>query len=303
MISENLKATFKETLYEFEIHLTMQLGRSKNTVVSYLKDIELFALFLQKKKLSSFDELSVENFLDYASEISREIKATSQSRKISALKNFCIFLMEEKRIEKDFSQFLMRPKTRRAVPSALEVDDIEKLIAATDSETFEGIRDRAMLELMYSSGLRVSELCAVRFSDFDLYEKILRVKGKGSKTRLVPFGKDAYESILNYKKNALPNVKKVLAEEFFITRRGTKLSRKSFWFNIKRYALLANVEKNVKPHGLRHSFATHLLQNGANLISIQEMLGHSDLSTTQIYTELSKDALIDEYKKFHPRSK
>ncbi len=288
--------TFKSELIEFGDYLKLQLALSKNTVESYLKDMQLFAQFLEQSGMKSFAELDIDAIYIWLGEISKEIKASSQARKLSALKSFSIYMVEEQKWTKDLSQFILRPKIKRQSPSFLEVQEIDKLLDVVDSTTFEGQRDKAMLEIMYSSGLRVSELCGLKASDINFEENFLRIKGKGSKVRLVPFGTDARNALIDYLGNTRPLAPKILCDEIFITKRGKALSRKSFWFNLKRYALKAGIEKNVKPHSLRHSFATHLLKNGANLISIQEMLGHSDLSTTQIYTQLDNEKLLDAYK-------
>ncbi|MFI3290869.1 MAG: site-specific tyrosine recombinase/integron integrase [Opitutales bacterium] len=287
---------FKSELIEFGDYLKLQLALSKNTVESYLKDMQLFAGFLEQNGLKSFEELDVDAIYIWLGEISQEIKASSQARKLSALKSFSIYMVEEQKWTKDLSQFILRPKIKRQSPSFLEVQEIDKLLDVIDSTTFEGQRDKAMLEIMYSSGLRVSELCGLKASDINFEENFLRIKGKGSKVRLVPFGTDARNALIDYLGHTRPLAPKILCDEIFISKRGKALSRKSFWFNLKRYALKAGIEKNVKPHSLRHSFATHLLKNGANLISIQEMLGHSDLSTTQIYTQLDNEKLLDAYK-------
>ncbi len=198
----------------------------------------------------------------------------------------------------------MRPKYRRNVPEVLSADEVSRLLESPSADTPEGLRDRAMLELMYSSGLRVSELCGLKESDIDASERIIRITGKGAKTRLVPVGEYALSAIADYKavrRSILGDFRD--ADELFVTKRGGKMSRKTFWFNIKKYARSVGIEKNVKPHILRHSFATHLLRNGANLMSIREMLGHSDLATTQIYTALMTDEIYSQHAKKHPRSK
>ncbi len=287
---------FKSELIEYKDYLKLQLALSENTVEAYIKDISLFAEFLQFSKLKSFEEVDVDIIYVWLGDISKDIKATSQARKLSALKSFSLYMIEEGKWEKDLSQFIMRPKIKREIPSILDIEEIEKLLNYVDISTFEGQRDKVMLEVMYSSGLRVSELCGLKASDINFEDNFLRIKGKGSKVRLIPFGTDAKKALLDYIENTRPLVSKILCDEVFISKRGKALSRKTFWYNIKKYSTRAGIEKNVKPHSLRHSFATHLLKNGANLISIQEMLGHSDLSTTQIYTQLDNEKLLEAYK-------
>ena len=241
--------------------------------------------------------------VNWICDISKYSKTTTQSRKISALRTLADFLIDEEIWSKNYSELIARPKVVRGEPDVIEAGDIDDIIIAIEGETPEAFRDRAMLELIYSSGLRVSELCNLKDSDIDVDEKIIRITGKGNKTRLVPVGDLALEAIATYKKYRNILAKDCPCAELFITRRGKKISRKTFWYNLKKYARLADVSGVVKPHALRHSFATHLLRNGANLFSIKEMLGHSDLATTQIYTQIVRDDIISEYKSKHPRSK
>ncbi len=292
---------FASTLLDYKAHLQMQLGLSKNSVLSYVEDISLFGKFLKAHGKTSFESADIDDIYLWIDSISPKVRSTTQARKLSALKSFSLFMVDEKRWPHDYTQKLVRPKVKRAVPTALTLDEVEKLLSAPNTSTYEGARDCAMFELMYSSGLRVSELCSLKATDINFDENFLRVKGKGSKVRLVPFGQDARNKLVDYIRNIRCTVKNIKSDVLFITKRGTPLSRKTFWSNIKKYAAACGIEKNVKPHILRHSFATHLLQNGANLLSIQEMLGHSDLSTTQIYTELTKDTLLEEFAKRHPR--
>lgn len=292
---------FASTLLDYKAHLQMQLGLSKNSVLSYVEDISLFGEFLKAHGKTSFESVDLDDIYLWIDSISSKVRSTTQARKLSALKSFSLFMVDEKRWPHDYTQKVVRPKVKRVVPSALTLEEVERLLSTPNTNTYEGARDSAMFELMYSSGLRVSELCSLKGTDINFDENFLRVKGKGSKVRLVPFGQDARDKLVDYIRNIRCTVKNIKSDVLFITKRGTPLSRKTFWGNIKKYAAQCGIEKNVKPHILRHSFATHLLRNGANLLSIQEMLGHSDLSTTQIYTELTKDTLLDEFAKRHPR--
>ena len=294
---------FKNALLEYKLHLEMQLGKSRNTVASYLGDITQFALFLQSKKIEDFADASQNEISEWVSRISPGAKTTTQSRKLSAIKSFGGFLIEEKIWKADFSELIARPRVRRAIPSVLSREEVLKLIAEPSRQTLQETRDRAMLELMYCSGLRVSELCNVKISDFDFQTRIIRVCGKGDKVRLVPIGERAVGAINSYVDFSRDIFIKLRPVYLFITNRGGKLSRKTFWYNIKKYARRAGIEREVKPHMLRHSFATHLLGAGANLMAIKEMLGHSDLSTTQIYTKVADSALVAEHAAKHPRGK
>ncbi len=300
---ELLPKRFALALSDFAEYLKMELGRSKNTVDSYLSDILQFCEFAADNKCSGFDDVDVDTLVNWVSDVSNYSKTTTQSRKISALRTLSDFLIDEKIWDKNFSERIARPKVVRAVPSVLEASDVDELISMPEGDSPEVLRDRAMLELVYSSGLRVSELCNLRESDIDVHEKIIRVVGKGSKTRLVPVGELALSAIAEYKKRRPELAKNANCAELFITRRGKKISRKTFWFNLKKYAAKSDVSANVKPHTLRHCFATHMLRNGANLFSIKEMLGHSDLATTQIYTQLLRDDIISEHASKHPRNK
>ncbi len=297
-----ISAELKNAIFEFESFLKIELGRSRNTIVSYLYDVNQFALFLKHKRISSFGDVSADILVEWISSISEETKASTQSRKLSAMKVLASFLVDEKIWAKNYCDVIARPKYRRNVPEVLTADEVVALLEAPNRETPEGLRDYAMLELMYSSGLRVSELCSLKESDIDAVENIMRVSGKGSKTRLVPVGDYALKAIDVYKVARVAMLGKRQVDELFVTRRGAKMSRKTFWYNIKKYAFAVGIAKNVKPHILRHSFATHLLQNGANLMSIREMLGHSDLSTTQIYTTLLNDEICRQHALNHPRS-
>ena len=300
--SSGLPLALKNTIFEFEGFLKMELGRSKNTVASYLSDVWQFAEFLASKKISTFESVDADLLVEWIGSISKITKATTQSRKLSAMKSLAGYLVDEKVWSKNYCDIVARPKYRRNVPEVLTANEVAQLLEAPQKDTAEGLRDYAMLELMYSSGLRVSEICSLSESDIDFTESIMRVRGKGSKTRLVPVGDYAIQAIKAYKVARQEMLDKRIVSELFVTRRGAKMSRKTFWYNIKKYALAVGIQKNVKPHILRHSFATHLLQNGANLMSIREMLGHSDLATTQIYTTLLNEEIRTQHAQKHPRS-
>ncbi len=298
-----LPPALAETLKEYRLYLEMQLGKSANTAAAYAGDAAQFARHLASSGISDFSEAGPNAVGAWIAEVARGDKSTTQSRKLSAARSLAGFLMEEGVWGSDFSESVARPRVRRAVPDVMTRDEVERLLAEPGRAVLEEVRDRAMLELMYCSGLRVSELCSIKFSDFDFDSKIVRVCGKGDKVRLVPVGARAVSAIASYVDFAADMIKKKRPVHLFITRRGRKLSRKTFWFNIKKYAARCGIERDVKPHMLRHSFATHLLGAGANLMAIKEMLGHSDLSTTQIYTKVETGALIAEHAARHPRSK
>lgn len=296
-----LNDTFASSVRDFRLYLEMELGRAKNTVLSYVGDVEQFAQFLQSRSVAGFSDASSEDIAEWISLIAASSKGSTQSRKLSAMKSLAGYLTEEKIWRSDYSELVARPKIRRPVPEVMTRQETMRLLEEPRRPVFEEVRDRAMLELMYSSGLRVSELCAIKMSDFDLDSRIIRITGKGDKTRLVPVGSRALDAILKYVEFSRGMEKR--PPHLFFSKRGKMLSRKTFWFNIKKYAARAAIDKDVKPHMLRHSFATHLLGAGANLMAIKEMLGHSDLSTTQIYTKVAPAAIIAEHKAHHPRSK
>lgn len=297
-----LPLKMRERMLEFKAHLQLELGAAKNTVLSYMSDIALFGEFLVREKgAESFEEADEDCAVVWLGEQSN-LGAASQARRLSALKSFASHMCDAGIWPKNYASAAVRPKFRRGVPQTLTPLEIGALIESAEGDSFERLRDAAMLELMYGSGLRVSEICSLKAADVDLNEGVLRVRGKGSKTRLVPIGRMSAKAIEAYL-NELKKMEANRAPELFITRRLKKLSRKTFWYNLKKYAARAGIKKPVKPHGLRHSFATHLLQNGANLMSISEMLGHADLSTTQIYTQLLTEDLTRQHSAKHPRSK
>ena len=229
---------------------------------------------------------------------------TSQARKLTALRVFARFLVRENVRKDDFTALLVGPKVGRPLPGTLSAAEIGKLLAAPTGGDPQSLRDRALLELFYSSGLRVSELAGVTLQQLDLEQGFLRVFGKGSKERVVPIGGRACEAIATYLTSGRPHfVKAHTGSQLFLSNRGTGLSRVMLWMIVKKYAKRAGITRNVKPHGLRHSFATHLLSGGADLRAIQEMLGHASIATTQIYTAVEPQRLRDHHAKFHPRNK
>ena len=229
----------------------------------------------------------------------------SMARNISTLRSFHGYLLEENYIDDNPTEFIQAPKLAMKLPEVLEIYEIDKILDEIDLSTNKGIRDYAMIETLYSTGVRVSELISIKQKDLFLKEQLVIVFGKGKKERIVPFGKKAHISITNY----LTEVRTTLAQKrksndmLFLNMRGTPISRMGVWKIIKHYVNLTDITKTVSPHIFRHSFATHLLEGGANLRAVQEMLGHSDISTTQIYTHLDKDFIIQQHKEFHPRWK
>jgi integrase/recombinase XerD len=265
--------------------------------------LEQFVVFLEKKGMVSFSRLDqdiVEKFLRY--EAKREIAPASLARKISALRTFFQYLIREKMSPENCAKLIDSPRFQRKIPDVLDEVEIESLLNAPDLTKPIGIRDRAILELLYASGLRVSELTSLEFSHLDLENSMLRLWGKGFKERMVPFGEEASEALKRYFQQAREQIlKEKRSRSIFVGASGQPLTRQNIWVMIKKYSRKAGIEKTVTPHTLRHTFATHLLENGADLRVVQEFLGHSDIVTTQIYTHISKKILREAYARSFPR--
>lgn len=304
MMPVPIASSLNPEIEDFLSFLELERGLSKNTCTSYENDLFQFAAFLGEKQIDKWTKASGEDAATWLMEMTEGgYSIKSQARKLSALRMFARFLVKEGVRKDDFSDLLSGPKSRRSLPDFLSIAEMKRLLAAPDETKPQGLRDSAMLELMYSSGLRVSELCGLMLQNVDLQNGIVRVFGKGSKERVVPLGKVAIEALGRYLESGRPKlVKSRTGSELFLSQWGKAISRKTFWVLIKQYTALADIKKPVKPHTLRHSFATHLLQGGADLRAIQEMLGHADIATTQIYTSVKGDTLLEEHAAFHPRS-
>jgi len=290
---------------DFLLFLESERGLSANTVTSYRNDLMHCREYLVAKGVKDWAVVEREHLSGWLSELGRlDYESASVARKLSALRVFARYLVRERICAKDFSELLESPKQGRKLPGTLSAEEVDALLDAPDEKSPAGLRDRAMLELMYSSGLRVSELCGLPLQAVDLEHGFVRLFGKGSKERVVPVGGKALEALERYLSTARPHlVKPKTGSDLFLSNRGVAMSRKTFWYNLGKHAQAAGIKKPVKPHLLRHSFATHLLQNGADLRAIQEMLGHADIATTQIYTAVKTETLAKEHAKFHPRSK
>jgi integrase/recombinase XerD len=282
--------------------LRVEKNLSKNTVENYRRDLQHFTEFLEKKnrkKLTQATELDLRAFL--SAEFDRGQKGRSTARRLTTLRMFFRHLVREKEIKIDPTLKVDLPKLGRSLPKFLTLQEVENLLAQPNINKDLGRRDRAMLEMIYASGLRVSELVSLKLGDVHGERGYLRVLGKGSKERLVPLGRSALECLqyyLNLSRTRL--AKGRVNDSLFLSNRGTAMTRQQFFLLLKRYAKNADIRKEVSPHILRHSFATHLLNNGADLRSVQAMLGHADLATTQVYTHVTPDRLR-EIHKFHPR--
>jgi integrase/recombinase XerD len=282
-------------------HLWLEDGLSKNTLASYRLDLTSFAVwvFTQHKQLLTVDKNDIQQYLAVKFPQS---KPRSISRLIASLRRFYRYSLRENKISVDPTLQIESPKLPRSLPKSLNEEEVLALLNAPDLSEPSGLRDRAMLELLYACGLRVSELVGIKTTEVSLSDAVVRVTGKGSKTRLVPMGEEAADWIGRYLKNARPEIlQKRLSDALFVTNRGEAMTRQAFWYLIKRYALLAGIHKHMSPHVLRHAFATHLLNHGADLRVVQMLLGHSDISTTQIYTHVARERLKKLHSQHHPR--
>lgn len=301
----NCPTAYAEPIESFLAWLELERGLSKNTIHAYARDLVQSAQFYAKRGLRGWDAVDGAAASAWTSELSKaDYARTSQARKLSALRMFARHLVRENLRKDDFTELTAAPKLSRKLPEVLTHEEVERLLNAPQLTTPHGLRDRAILELFYSSGLRVSELCGLLLQSVNLDEGYLRVFGKGSKERVAPIGTAAIKALRDYLSAGRPQfVKASTGSEIFLSQRGAGISRKMVWVMIKQHAAKVGIKKAIKPHLLRHSFATHLLEGGADLRAIQEMLGHADISTTQIYTAVQASRLADEHALYHPRAK
>lgn len=285
---------------EFTEYLIIDKKYSENTIKAYNNDLKKFKNFIKNKTINNIDENSIKDYLKYLNKENNDTKTISHN--ISTLRSFYKFLLIEKKVNKNPMEYIELPKTKKSLPKTLSIEEIDKLLDINLTDAF-SFRNKAMLELMYSSGLRVSELINVKIHDIDVSNCIIRIMGKGSKERIVPLGDYAIRYIELYLKEYREKlIKKELNDYLFLNNHGNKMTRQGFFKILKQIAKEKNIKTEFSPHTLRHSFATHLLNGGADLRSIQEMLGHSDISTTQIYTHVSKEKLKENYNNFHPHA-
>lgn len=282
--------------------LAVEKGLAKNSLSAYATDLRHFGHYLadQKLELEGVERINIVRYFQTLR--SAGISARSVARALAAIRGMFRFLVAERHLKHDPTENLENPKLWTTLPKSLQPFEVEALLAAPDRDTPEGLRDRAMLELLYATGLRVSELIHVKIDDLVMDAGFLRTIGKGSKERIVPFGDTARDAITDYVERGRAHFDKRGDVHLFLTNRGRPMSRQSFWMKIVKYARTAGIASHISPHVLRHSFATHLLENGADLRSVQMMLGHSDISTTQIYTHVSRARLQKMYETFHPRA-
>lgn len=294
-----------EAIDGFLAFLELERGLAPNTAAAYGKDLRQCAAFLVKQGTTDWAKVDARMLSDWVYDLSeRDFAVSSLSRKLSALRTFFRHLVRERRRPDDPTELLAGPRRTRRAPDTLSVREVARLLEAPPATDAYGVRDRAILELAYSSGLRASELSALTLNQVDLERGFVRVFGKGSKERIVPLGDAAREAVIAYLGSARPRlVKARTGSALFLSERGRAISRKTIWRLVRRHARRAGLSQPVKPHLLRHSFATHLLGGGADLRAIQEMLGHASITTTQIYTAVEARRLVSEHGKFHPRNR
>ena len=291
----------KDLINEFSEYLMIEKRNSQHTISGYCRDLNRFSIFINGRDINSLKTIDIRDFLICLRK--HGLSERTVARSLSSIKSFFKYLCQDKQLQYNPAEIIKSPKGSRILPNVLSFQDIDKLLNCPDEKTLFGLRDKAMLEILYATGLRVSELINLKVNELDLEIGCLRTMGKGAKERIVPIGGVAKNAVKQY----ILNSRSILlsgrkTSEVFITKRGKCMTRQGFWKLLKKYAVLANIQTNVSPHNLRHAFATHLLERGADLRSVQQMLGHSDISTTQIYTHVLRGRLLEIHQNFHPRS-
>ena len=295
----------KALIQEFSDYLRIEKRNSPHTVSAYRRDLSRFSTEFAGQKVDSVTTANIRDFLISLRE--QGLSPASVARSLSSIKSFFKYLCQDKQFQDNPAEILETPKRWRKLPDVLSSEDVDNLLKCPDLESVLGLRDKAMLEILYASGLRVSELINLQVSQLDMQVGYLRTLGKGSKERIVPIGAMAKRAVENYILNSRPALVSSRkdggkSEQLFVTRRGRGMTRQGFWKLLKGYVTQANIRASVSPHTLRHAFATHLLERGADLRSVQQMLGHSDISTTQIYTHILGKRMLEIHQQFHPRS-
>lgn len=290
-------------LNQFMEYLRTDKGLAKNSIDSYRRDLLVYSYFLESKHVSDLNKVSEDDLTQFFYYLKEKGRAASTiSRHLASIRSFYSYLLREQVLHKDPTIHLESPKVEKRLPKILTIDEVERLMGSPDLEDPAGLRDKAMLELLYASGAKVSEMLAVDVDEVNLDLGYVKCTNK-SRERIIPLGKFAIDTLGSYLQKGRPGfVKKAEEQALFLNQHGNRLSRQGFWKLIKKYAIKANISKDITPHTLRHSFAAHLLENGADLRSVQEMLGHADISTTQIYTQVTKPKLREVYSKAHPRA-
>ncbi|MDO5456870.1 MAG: site-specific tyrosine recombinase XerD [Atopococcus tabaci] len=296
----------KEQVESYFAYLENEKRLSYNTIISYERDLTHFHHYLDKNHMNSIQKVDRYDLLTFLESLRDSGKADNTLiRMISSLRSYFKYLSQEEIIQTDPMQYIDPPRKQKSLPKIISLEEMEDLLAMPDVSTPLGIRDRAVLEVMYATGMRISEMINLSLEDLYLGMDFIQVLGKGSRERMIPLGSIAKEWLRNYLDNARPLLIDKNTQEVphvFLNYRGQSLSRQGVWKNIKKMAQEAGITDNISPHTLRHSFASHIIESGADVRVVQELLGHSDISSTQIYTKLSKERLTEEYNKYHPRS-
>jgi integrase/recombinase XerD len=291
----------KILIKEFAEFLRIEKRHSPHTVSNYCRDLKRFATAFSAFKVSALTTSQIRNFLLGLRD--QGLSPSSIARSLSSIKSFFRYLCEDKHLNLNPAEIIETPRKWRKLPDVMSLEDVDKLLTCPDGNTVMGLRDQAMLEVLYATGMRVSELISVKAHNLDLVSGCLRTLGKGSKERIVPIGMVARKAIEAYMLNSRSELAKgQKVNEMFLTRRAKPMTRQGFWKLLKGYVLKSGIKVNVSPHTLRHAFATHLLERGADLRSVQQMLGHSDISTTQIYTHILEKRMLRVHDQFHPRA-
>lgn len=296
----------EDQLKDFVHYLTVEKGLAENTIVSYKRDLKFYIRFLKESEnMTSWHDVQRAQIIQFLGSLKKEGKSSKTlARHIASIRAFHQFLLRERAVEHDPSVHIESPQQEKSLPKVLNMADVETLLDSPKTNNHYGLRDKAMLELLYATGIRVSELINLNQEDVHLTMGFVRCIGKGNKERIIPLGRTAAKALDDYLQKGRPvfQSKKHRDDALFLNHHGRRLSRQGFWKILKGLAQAAGIQKELTPHTLRHSFATHLLENGADLRAVQEMLGHADISTTQIYTHVTKTRLKDVYSQFHPRA-
>lgn len=294
----------KQYVHHFIDYIGIEKGLANNTLHSYERDLTAYITFLVREGITNLENTSRLHIMSYLSHLQEQKRASATiSRNMASIRNFYQFLFRERIITHNPSVEMETPKIEKRLPKVLNFQEVEKLLNQPSSNEPFDLRDKAMLELLYATGIRVSELVTLKITHINLSMGFVRCYGKGSKERIIPLGQKAIEALTVYLQKGWKKLAKGEDQDsLFMNHHGSQISRQGFWKIIKKHSLQAGINKRITPHTLRHSFATHLLENGADLRSVQEMLGHADISTTQIYTQVTKTRLKDVYNKAHPRA-
>jgi len=283
-------------------YLVSERSAPDNTIAAYANDLRSFSAWMSDRDLD-YRRITAAHLREFTSQGKHSgLKTTSINRRLTAIRQFFRFLLQEELVDSDPTRDLARARSTAYLPEVLSIDEVDRLLGAPDCSTPLGLRDKAMLELLYATGLRVSELVGLKLQNLNLHVGYLMTRGKGGKERLVPLGESALARVNDYLSLSRPQLVRKAVDVLFCSNRGAAMTRQNFWYIIKRYAYDCGIFKPISPHTLRHSFATHLLSGGADLRSVQMMLGHADISTTQIYTHITSQRLKDVHTRFHPRS-